>query len=128
MLAGGAGVSAGLLVPKSGAGATDKWVKPALWQIEAEYLRHSRPVRNLAVNVIGAHGQTTLALGQVDGAPVDRVLNDTGLLIWQACDGNHTVPQIAAEVSLNFDVSREKAHTDCLAFLFHLKLFDAILI
>jgi hypothetical protein len=128
MMAGCAGAVTGLLVSGNGIiAAADKWVKPTLWQIEAEALLDALPVQNPAVSVLTDDGRTILILPAAGGT-CQRALNDAGRLIWNACDGKHSVEQIARQISRHFDIRREQAYTDCLAFLFHLKMFNAILV
>lgn len=40
------------------------------------------------------------------------VLNQTGRLIWERCDGTHTIQDIAEELSSMHGISVEQAHAD----------------
>jgi len=44
-------------------------------------------------------------------------LNPVGTFIWGRCDGQHTLRQIAADLSEEYDVSREEAARDCQEFI-----------
>lgn len=129
MMAGCAGTVTGLLVSGNGITvAANKWVKPTLWQMEAEALLDALPVQNPVVSVLTDDDRTILILPAAAGGTCKRALNDVGRLIWNACDGKHSVAQIAGHISRHFDISRKQAYMDCLPFLFHLKMFNAILV
>jgi len=128
LMAGCAGAVSGLLVSGSGVAAgADKWVKPTLWRMETEALVTARPIRNPAIRASSDDGRTTLSL-PVAGSIREMALNDAGRVIWDFCDGKHTVEQIAGHVQLHFDVQTKPAYMDTLVFLFHLKMFNAILV
>ena len=128
LMAGGAGAAAGMVLPgNSFAAAAEKWVKPALWQLGTEMLVDSLPVRNPAVSERIETDATILAW------PAGRntreiALNETGRIIWQACDGQQTVAQIAGQVARHFELTGGAVYVDTLAFLLHLKMFNAILV
>ncbi len=129
LLAGCAGSVAGLMMPGSGiAAAARKLVKPAIWKMEIETLSTSMPVQNPTVGVKSAAGKTVLTLPVTERGFRDTALNASGRRIWNLCDGRHTVKQIAEDISRNFDIEVEQAYVDCMAFLFHLKMFNAILV
>jgi len=44
-------------------------------------------------------------------------LNPVGTFIWGRCDGQHTLSQIAADLSKEYDVSPEEAARDCQEFI-----------
>jgi hypothetical protein len=44
-------------------------------------------------------------------------LNPVGTFIWERCDGQHTLRQIAADLSEEYDVSPEEAARDCQDFI-----------
>jgi glycerol-3-phosphate O-acyltransferase len=46
-----------------------------------------------------------------------KVVNEVGALIWQLCDGQHSVAQIAETVCQQYDVTPEQAERDTCAFL-----------
>ncbi len=128
LLAGFSGSVAGMLAASgNGMAATvDQWAKPVLWKIETEGLSGSRPVQNPAVEVRRATDKTILVLPFAGQGTRDMALNTVGRLIWNSCDGKHTVKQIADCVGRHFDVQTQQAYVDCMAFLFHLKIFNAI--
>ena len=58
--------------------------------------------------------------GTVIVSPVDgqlTVLNDVGSFVWELIDGQHSVTTIVQLVSAHFQVSRDQAQSDVLAFL-----------
>ncbi|HEY9072820.1 MAG TPA: PqqD family protein [Desulfobaccales bacterium] len=44
-------------------------------------------------------------------------LNPVGTFIWERCDGEHTLKQIAAELSEEYEVSPDEAAKDCREFI-----------
>ncbi len=44
-------------------------------------------------------------------------LNPVGAFIWERCDGEHTLAQIAGELAEEYDVTPEEAARDCLQFI-----------
>jgi hypothetical protein len=44
-------------------------------------------------------------------------LNPVGTFIWERCDGQHTLEQIAADLTDEFEVSSEEAARDCREFI-----------
>ena len=46
-----------------------------------------------------------------------KVLNEVGARMWELCDGNRHVSQIAAEVCREFAVEPAQAEADAVAFL-----------
>lgn len=128
LLAGCAGAVTGMMMPGHGvAAAADKLIKPAIWKIEIETLSVSMPVQNPAVGVASVDGKTILALS-VGGGTCEMALNTSGRRVWNRCDGKHTVRQIADDISRKFDIETRQAYVDCMTFLFHLKMFNAILV
>jgi hypothetical protein len=55
-----------------------------------------------------------------------RTLNETAALIWKLCDGSHTVGDIAASVSEEFDISYEQAEKDTIDFIMELEGMDMV--
>jgi hypothetical protein len=43
--------------------------------------------------------------------------NPVAARIWECCDGQHSVPQIAAELAEEYDVTLEEATRDCQEFI-----------
>jgi pyrroloquinoline quinone biosynthesis protein D len=43
--------------------------------------------------------------------------NPVGAQIWERCDGQHSVAQIAAELAEEYDVTLEEATRDCQEFI-----------
>jgi hypothetical protein len=50
-----------------------------------------------------------------------NVLNRVGSLIFELSDGAHSVNEIVDEITRQFDISREQAESDTLAFLAELE-------
>jgi hypothetical protein len=46
-----------------------------------------------------------------------KVINETGALIWQLCDGQHSVAQIIDAVCLQYQVEAGQAEADTMQFL-----------
>lgn len=46
-----------------------------------------------------------------------NVVNDVGALIWEMCDGQHSVQQIVEAVCQQYDIENVKAEQDTLQFL-----------
>ena len=44
-------------------------------------------------------------------------LNPEGTFIWERCDGQHTLEQIAGELAEEYEVSPEEAVRDCREFI-----------
>jgi hypothetical protein len=44
-------------------------------------------------------------------------LNSVGTFIWERCDGQHTLDQIAASLADQYDVEPAEAARDCLEFI-----------
>jgi len=44
-------------------------------------------------------------------------LNPVGTFIWERCDGEHTLEQIAGEMVEEYEVSPEEAARDCREFI-----------
>ena len=44
-------------------------------------------------------------------------LNPVGTFIWERCDGQHTLAQIAAAMAEEYDVLPEEAERDCQEFI-----------
>ncbi len=55
-----------------------------------------------------------------------QVLNRTGAYVWQLLDGQHTLVQIADELSRSFAVTPEQAADDVLAFVAQLAARDLV--
>jgi hypothetical protein len=72
------------------------------------------------------HPQTAARL--VDGQAVViladsglvNVLNEVGSRVWELADGQHTAAQIVGAIVSEYEVSREEAESDVMAFLQHL--------
>ncbi len=43
--------------------------------------------------------------------------NEVGALIWELCDGTHSIPQIVESITNDFDVDYQIAESDCLDFI-----------
>ena len=129
LMAGGAGAAVGMLAPGNVlAAVADKWVKPTLWQMETELLLGALPVRNPAVKARRVTDATILRLPGAGRNISEIALNATGRVIWKSCDGKQTVAQIAGRVAQDFECPDDAVYVDTMAFLLHLRMFNAILV
>ncbi|MCK4851698.1 MAG: PqqD family protein [Candidatus Omnitrophica bacterium] len=77
-------------------------------------MERSCPVRNPDI-VARTEQKEALLFNPVDGDLVS--INGTGILVWDICDGSHTVGTIVREITERYEVSRDKAEEDCLVYL-----------
>jgi hypothetical protein len=76
-----------------------------------------------APDVIGqlVEGEAVLVLPQRGEA---KVLNSVAAIIWHMADGTRSVRDIAAAICAEYDVEREQAEADALAFVSELLQLD----
>lgn len=81
----------------------------------ATFDSQSRPLRNpeTAFRSVGEDGGLVVLPGQAEV----KVLNPAGIKIYSMLDGEHSADQIAEALTEEFDVSREEALRDVLAFV-----------
>jgi len=63
-------------------------------------------------------GKATIVL---PGRAEVKVLNPTGSLVWDQIDGNRPLDQIVDAIVEEFDISRQQAEQDLLAFIAELQ-------
>lgn len=95
-------------------------------------LRRAKPVRNAAVAFeSGEDGGLLLkiplthrrapvrVLARLWSAPPDKVveLEPVGAMVWNLCDGKHTIDNIANEIQREFKLTKVEAEASLLAFL-----------
>ena len=77
-----------------------------------------RPRRNPEAAFRSYDGEAVVVL---PGIAENNVLNEVGSRIFDLLDGNHTVDEIAATISAEFEVERQQADQDVRDFLEELK-------
>ena len=113
-----AGILGGLLFsrPKR-LRATAPEFKQILSTIEMEVLENSRPKRHPAISWHN-HGDKTILSWKGRGQQRPKTaLNRVGMIIWEGCDGDNTVREIARFLEQSYKVSPGRAYVDCLTFL-----------
>ena len=78
------------------------------------YSTETIPVR--AENVISRHVDQEAVLVSPEKGEV-KVINQTGALIWENCDGHTSVGQLVDLVCREYQVDREAAEKDLVEFL-----------
>jgi hypothetical protein len=53
-------------------------------------------------------------------------LSEVGRFVWQRADGSRGIPELAAEVVREFDVSEERAQADVAAFVEQLRSYGLL--
>jgi len=86
-------------------------IKPFLHQLEMENMEKLKPERRLSVTCKNEeNGITVLYLpGKVE--PL-FAMNRTGKTVWDACNGENTLKDIATILNQKYEVSREQAYFD----------------
>lgn len=112
-----AGLLPGLLlgVPKQLQAGKQK-IKPFLHQLEMERMEKLKPEKHLSVtcNTEG-NGMTVLYIhGKAE--PL-FAMNRTGKTIWDACNGENTLKDIATILSQKYEVSLEQSYVDVFIVL-----------
>jgi hypothetical protein len=74
----------------------------------------THPVRNPDI-VVREDEKEALLFNPADGNMM--CINKTGILVWGLSDGSHAVNDIVSKITDNYDVPRENAEMDCLAYL-----------
>lgn len=121
-----AAVTAVCLGRPSHAHAVKADVKSLLSQLEFEALKTGRPRRMPHFRCSGSEGKAFLWTESGGIESPMCALNETGRLIWEACDGNHTADEISRSVHDTFLVAHHRARVDVLDFLWSLKVRGAI--
>ena len=73
-----------------------------------------RPVRSARILAQEAGGSTVL-LSLDDGAYFS--LNEVGGVIWELCDGNHTIGEVATVISNRYDAPEDQVFADVVALV-----------
>lgn len=76
--------------------------------------KKSFPVRNPDI-VEREEQKESLLFNPADGYML--CINKTGGLVWDLCDGSHSVKDIVKEITERYEVSLEKAEEDCFTYL-----------
>jgi hypothetical protein len=72
------------------------------------------PVKNPDI-VVRREEKEALLFDPADGNLL--CINETGIFIWNKCDGERDMNSIAGDISEEYEVSFDKALEDCSAFL-----------
>lgn len=74
-------------------------------------------------------GETILVpiKGNVEDLESIYSLNETAALAWQSLDGARDLKAVAGLITEEYDVPREQAESDLLAFVQEMKAIDAVL-
>lgn len=104
------------------------WPKPRAFS-PSEFLR-SKPVKNPCLEWVKSDkGETTVTikpenqrrkgLSKIFSLPKEKkvVLDKVGTFVWERCDGNHSVKQIAEELSHEYKMIRQEAETALSKYL-----------
>lgn len=57
---------------------------------------------------------------------INAKLNETGSLIWELCDGTHTVEEIIEKLAQEYDITKREAEQDVISFLTKSHRFNLI--
>jgi PqqD family protein of HPr-rel-A system len=101
--------------PDAGAqGAAPARTAPAADWMDGVRAGAVRPLVNQDVTVTDLDDEMLL-YDAADGAT--HALNFTAALVWELCDGAHTLDDIAAELASGFNLPAEQAHADAAALV-----------
>jgi hypothetical protein len=81
-------------------------------------MENSCPVKNPDI-VARTEQKEALLFNPVNGDML--CINETGILVWDLCDGFHKIDDIAEKMIDKYEVPSEKAKKDCLAYLKDMK-------
>ncbi|MCP4683038.1 MAG: PqqD family protein [Desulfobacterales bacterium] len=121
-----AGLMPGLLLgtPKS-LRAGEQQIKPFLQHLEMERMEKLKPERHLSVTC-NNEGSGMAVLSMHGKAQPLVAMNRTGKTIWDACNGENTLKDIAAIVSQKYEVSPDQAFFDVFSALRDLRSRGAV--
>lgn len=121
-----AGLLPGVLlgVPKQLQAGKQK-IKPFLHQLEMENMEKLKPERHLSVTCKNEGGGMTVLYMHGKAEPLFAI-NRTGKTVWDACNGENTLKDIATTLSRKYEVSREQAYFDVFIALRDLRSRGAV--
>ena len=121
------GIFSGLLLARPGsAQATKSEIKKFLWNIEADLLENSRPLKHPAITCKTQGAMISLYKKQKGKLRPICVMNQAGQIVWEGCNGKNTPRDIARLLKQHYQITLREALTDCLTFLADLKKREAI--
>ncbi|HJX34576.1 MAG TPA: PqqD family protein [Desulfatiglandales bacterium] len=100
--------------------------KELLSRLEIEILESSMPKRGMLISSDTAGDKTTIYRETTDKRIPVCSMNNTGKMIWELCDGNHSLKEICGIIVERCQVTEINASRDILAFLAGLKKIEAI--
>jgi len=100
--------------------------KEFLSGLEMEILKSSMPKRGTLISSDTIGDKTTIYREMIDKKMPVCSMNNTGKMIWEACDGTHSFKDICRLMVERCQVTETCASRDILAFLSGLKKIDAI--
>ena len=106
--------------------AAKQETRDLLGQLEMEILRRSNPRRNPSMTCRTSSKGTTLYVKENGEETPLHMMNSTGYMIWEACDGSRSFREISRLIFERYKVSEQQAQLDALLFLSLLKKSNAI--
>jgi len=101
--------------------AAKKRGKELLNRLEMERLESSMPKREMLILSDTVGDKTTIYREMGDKKIPVCSMNDTGKIVWEACDGTHSFKDICRLIVDRYQVTETMARRDILAFLEGLK-------
>ena len=123
------GILSGIILagPKQLKAAAKPEIKNLLSQLELQAIRSTRPRRNPSV-ICRTSGEKVALYRERRGEKIFlKNMNQTGKMIWDACDGRNSLKEISQLIHERYLVSRHRAWIDTFSFLASLKRIGAIL-
>jgi hypothetical protein len=99
-----------------------------LGRLEMEILESSTPRRGMLISSGKTVGKTTIYRETIDKKMPLCSMNNTGKMIWELCDGNHSLKEICGIIVERCQVTEACAGRDILVFLSEMKRIGAITI
>jgi len=100
-------------------------IKPFLHQLEMENMATLKPVRQLSATCKNEGNGITVLYMDGKTEPL-FAMNRTGKTVWDACNGENTLKDIAAVLNEKYEVSREQACVDAFFALRDLQSKGAV--
>lgn len=100
-------------------------IKPFLHQLEMENMAKLKPKRHLSVTCKNEGDGMTVLYMPGKAEPL-FAMNRTGKAVWDACNGENTLKDIATTLSRKYEVSREQACFDVFIALRDLRSRGAV--
>jgi hypothetical protein len=100
--------------------------KELLRRLDMEILESSTPKRGILISSDTTGDKTTIYRETIDKKMPVCSMNNTGRMVWELCDGNHSLKEICGIIVERCQVSETCASRDILAFLSKMKRIGAI--